>query len=123
MEKKRILVVDDYPQVVEALKIRLESVGYEVLTAYDGQEALNVARNEKPDLILLDVLLPKINGYKVARFLKFDKKYKNIPIIMLTSRAKKTDAELGRHSGADEYVYKPYNPPHLLQMIRKYTGG
>lgn len=121
MTKKKILVVDDYPQVVEVLRIRLESSGYEVMTAYDGQEALKIARSKKPDLILLDVLLPKINGYKVARFLKYDKKYKNIPIIMLTSRAKKADAELGIQSGADEYVFKPYNPPQLLQLIRKYT--
>ncbi len=122
MAKKRILVVDDYPQVVEVLKIRLESAGYDVLAAYDGQEALKVARNEKPDLILLDVLLPKINGYKVARFLKYDKKYKNIPIIMLTSRAKKADAELGIQAGANEYVFKPYNPPRLMQLIQKYIG-
>jgi len=122
MAKKRILVVDDYPQVVEVLKIRLESAGYDVLAAYDGQEALKVARNERPDLILLDVLLPKINGYKVARFLKYDKKYKDIPIIMLTSRAKKADAELGIQAGANEYVFKPYNPPQLMQLVQKYIG-
>jgi CheY-like chemotaxis protein len=121
--KKRILIVDDYPQVVEVLKIRLEAAGYEVLTAYDGPEALTVARKEHPDLILLDVLLPKINGYKVARLLKFDKKYKNIPIIMLTSRAKKADANLGLEAGANEYIYKPYDPPKLMQLIEKYLVG
>jgi len=121
--KKRILVVDDYPQVVEVLKIRLESAGYEVLAAYDGQEALNVARREHPDLILLDVLLPKINGYKVARLLKFDKKFKEIPIIMLTSRAKQADAELGIEAGANEYIFKPYNPAKLMEMIAKYLVG
>ncbi len=123
MAKKRILVVDDYPQVVEVLKIRLESAGYEVLAAYDGQEALNVARREHPDLILLDVLLPKINGYKVARLLKFDKKFKEIPIIMLTSRAKQADAELGIEAGANEYIFKPYNPAKLMEMIAKYLVG
>jgi len=121
--KKRILVVDDYPQVVEVLKIRLESAGYEVLAAYDGQGALNVARREHPDLILLDVLLPKINGYKVARLLKFDKKFKEIPIIMLTSRAKQADAELGIEAGANEYIFKPYNPAKLMEMIAKYLVG
>ncbi len=123
MAKKRILVVDDYPQVVEVLKIRLESAGYEVLAAYDGQGALNVARREHPDLILLDVLLPKINGYKVARLLKFDKKFKEIPIIMLTSRAKQADAELGIEAGANEYIFKPYNPAKLMEMIAKYLVG
>ncbi len=115
--------MDDYPQVVEVLKIRLESAGYEVLAAYDGQEALNVARREHPDLILLDVLLPKINGYKVARLLKFDKKFKEIPIIMLTSRAKQADAELGIEAGANEYIFKPYNPAKLMEMIAKYLVG
>ena len=119
-KEKRILVVDDYLQVVEMLRIRLETAGYEVLTAYDGHEALQKARTEKPDLIILDVMLPKMNGYKVCRFLKFDKRYKDIPIIMLTSRAKQSDVEIGLQTGADEYICKPYDPVKLLKTIKKY---
>jgi two-component system, OmpR family, alkaline phosphatase synthesis response regulator PhoP len=120
--KKRILVVDDYPQVVELIKLRLETSGYNVLVAYDGQEGLNIARNELPDLIILDVMLPKMNGYKVCRFLKFDKKYKHIPVVMLTSRAKQSDADVGKKTGADEYLFKPYNPKQLLEVVKKYIN-
>jgi len=120
MTKKRVLVIDDYPQVVELLKMRLESAGYEVLVAFDGQEGLQKARQEQPDLIILDIMLPKMNGYKVCRFLKFDKKYRHIPIVILTSRAKQSDAEIGLKMGADEYLFKPYNPKQLLAMVKKY---
>ena len=120
--KKRILVVDDYPQVVELIKLRLETSGYNVLVAYDGQEGLNIARNELPDLIILDLMMPKMNGYKVCRFLKFDKKYKHIPVVMLTSRAKQSDADVGKKTGADEYLFKPYNPKQLLDVVKKYIN-
>ncbi|HDL18146.1 MAG TPA: response regulator [Bacteroidetes bacterium] len=121
MKKKRILVVDDHPPVVDMIKIRLEYEGYEVLEAYDGQEGLTKARENNPDLIILDVMLPKMNGYKVSRFLKFDRKYRHIPIIMLTSRAKRSDAEKGKITGADAYLFKPYDPKRLLGLIEKFT--
>jgi len=121
-EKKRVLVVDDHPQVVELIKMRLESAGYEVLPAYDGYEGLVKARKQNPDLIILDVMLPKMNGYKVSRLLKFDRRYRHIPIVMLTSRAKKSDAEIGYRTGADAYLFKPYDPKELLALVRKYTG-
>ena len=120
--KKRVLVVDDHPQVVELIKMRLESAGYEVLPAYDGYEGLVKARQQQPDLIILDVMLPKMNGYKVSRLLKFDRRYRHIPIVMLTSRAKQSDAEIGYRTGADEYLFKPYDPKELLALVRKYTA-
>jgi DNA-binding response OmpR family regulator len=119
---KRILIIEDYSHVVEILKMRLEAAGFEVLTAYDGQEGLNMARTEKPDLIILDIMLPKLNGYKVCRFLKFDAKYRQIPIFMLTSRSKKSDEEIGRQTGADEYILKPYDPKKLMTLIFRYLG-
>ena len=79
MNKKRILLVDDEKDMVFAVKMQLEAENFEVLTAADGQEALDKTHRDKPDLIILDVMLPKIDGYKVSRMLKFDKKYKNIP--------------------------------------------
>lgn len=122
IEKKRILVIDDNPQLVDLLKIRLEYSGFEVLAAFDGQEGLEKARSNNPDLIILDVMLPKINGYKVCRLLKFDIKYKQIPIIMLSSRAKSSDAEVGYRTGANEYLFKPYDPKKLIDIINKYIN-
>ena len=119
MAAKRILLVDDETQLVEMVKIRLEASDYEVLCAYDGQEALDKARKEKPDLIILDLMLPKIDGYKVCRMLKFDEKYKNIPIILFSARAQETDVKLGKEVGADAYISKPFDPPSLLGKIKE----
>ncbi len=122
MSKKKILVVDDEPFLVMALKIRLEMVGYEVITAYDGLEGLNKAREEEPDLILLDVMLPKKNGYQVCQLLKFDEQYKHIPIIMLTAKGQKTDKEWGEKTGADVYMTKPFEDAELLAKIKELLG-
>jgi DNA-binding response OmpR family regulator len=118
---KKILVIDDHPQVVELIRMRLESAGYEVEAAYDGHEGLKKAQSLRPDLIILDIMLPKMNGFKVCRLLKFDRRYRDIPIVMLTSRAKVSDKEIGEKTGADEYLFKPYNPQKLLELVRKYT--
>ncbi len=117
---KKILIVEDYTNIVDILTLRLQKMGYEVISAFDGQEGLKLARQEKPDLIILDVLLPKMNGYKVCRLLKFDIKYKHIPIIMLTSRETKNHERIGRSAGADEYVFKSDRSGMLLKLIRKY---
>lgn len=119
---KKILVVDDEVQLVEMLKMRLEASNYNVITAYDGQEALGKARKEKPDLIILDLMLPKIDGYKVCRMLKFDEKYKKIPIIMFTARAQDEDKEMGQEVGAEAYITKPFEPKILLGKIKELIG-
>lgn len=120
MAKKRILLVDDEAQLVELVKMRLEANGYQVLTAYDGKEALDVAKKEMPDLIILDLMLPKIDGYKVCRMLKFDEKYKKIPIIMFTARALEADKKAGMEVGADDYITKPFEPELLLMKIKDF---
>lgn len=117
---KRILIVEDYANVVEVLSMRLRALGYEVISAYDGQQGLRLARSENPDLIILDILLPKMSGYKLSRLLKFDAKYKHIPIIMLTSRETKRHEQLGFETGADEYIYKSDQTGKLLKAIKKY---
>ena len=119
MNKKRILLVDDEKDMVFAVKMQLEALGFEVLTAADGHEALDKARREKPDLMVLDLMLPKIDGYKVCRMLKFDKKYKHIPIIMFTARVQEHDEKLGYEVGADVYVTKPFEPKALIAHIQK----
>ena len=119
MEKKKILLVDDERDLVETVTYRLEASGYEVHPAYDGQEGLDKARKEKPDLIILDLMLPKMDGYKMCRMLKFDEKYKKIPIIMFTARAQESDIEMGMEVGADAYITKPFEPQALLAKIQE----
>lgn len=115
----KILVVDDEARLVAQLKDRLEYTNYEVLTAYDGEEALEKARQERPDLIILDLMMPKMSGSEVCRLLKSDEKYREIPIIILTALAQKGDEALARDAGADEYVAKPFEPEVLLRKVRK----
>jgi DNA-binding response OmpR family regulator len=119
MDKKRILVVDDEKEMVFAIKMALESNGFAVLDAYDGQTALDIARAESPDLIILDIMLPKLDGYKVCRILKFDKKYKKTPIILFTARLQKNDETTGYEVGADAYMTKPFEAQNLLKKIKE----
>ncbi|MBL7995248.1 response regulator [bacterium] len=117
MKAHKILIVDDYPNMVEMLSIRLTAAGFEVVTSFDGIDALQKARVHKPDLILLDVLLPKMDGFKVCRLLKFDEKYRHIPIIMLTSRARDVDRATGMEMGVNAYMIKPYDSAVLMAKI------
>ena len=116
---KKILITEDSPTILEILKSVLVEEGYEVIAASDGQQALNLAKTEKPDLMVLDLMLPKIDGYKVCRMLKFDEKYKDIPIIMLTARTNETDEKLGKEVGADAYIKKPFQPEVVIDEIKK----
>ena len=118
-KKKRILIVEDETELVEMVKMRLEANNYEVLTAYDGQEALEKARKEKPDLIVLDLMLPKIDGYKVCGLLKRDTRYAKIPIIIFTAKAQEEDKKLGEELGAEAYIIKPFEPQVLLSKIKE----
>ncbi|HBG48651.1 MAG TPA: two-component system response regulator [Cyanobacteria bacterium UBA9971] len=118
--KKKILIVDDEPDIVETLKFLIESEGFESIIAMDGEEALRKAKEENPDIMILDVMLPKINGYKVCRLLKFDNKYKHIPILMVTARSQEEDKVIGEETGADEYITKPFDINELLQKIHLY---
>ena len=119
---KRILIVDDEVQLVELVKMRLEAAGYETVSAYDGQEGFDKAKKEKPDLIILDLMLPKMDGYKVCGLLKNDARYSKIPIIMFTARVQEEDVRLGKDLGAEEYVTKPFDPKILLSKIKELIG-
>ncbi len=118
-DKKRILLVDDEEDLVAALSVRLEASGFEVLVATDGLEALKKSRTDNPDLIVLDLMLPKMDGYKVARLLKFDKRYSHIPILILTARGQDSDREMSRKVGADDYMVKPFASSELISRLRK----
>ncbi len=119
LEKKKILLVDDEPNIVMVVEARLKANNYEVITAANGEEALTKAREEKPDLIILDLMLPKIDGYQVCRLLKFDKNYSNIPIILLTAKGQREDREWGEKAGADAYITKPFEAAVLLGKIKE----
>ncbi|HLD49590.1 MAG TPA: response regulator [bacterium] len=116
---KRILIVDDEPHILLMVSTRLKGNGYEVLTAQDGQAGLDMARNEKPDAIILDLMLPKIDGYKVCGLLKRDARYSKIPIIIFTAKAQEEDQRLGKEMGADAYLIKPFTPEVLLETLAK----
>ena len=117
---KKILIVDDEQDIVESLKFVLENNDYTCYCAYDGEDGLRLAREISPDLIILDVMMPRINGYKISRLLKFDKKYKDIPILMVTARTQEEDKLIGEETGADEYITKPFDLDDVLNSIKKH---
>ena len=118
--KKKILIVDDEIDIVETLKFILEDAGYQCYCAFDGEEGLNLAREIMPDLMILDVMMPKINGYKISRLLKYDNKYKNIPIMMITARSQDEDKLIGEETGVNEYTTKPFEIDYVVKKVNEY---
>lgn len=116
----QVLIVDDEPFIVETVRVALEQAGYRCLVAFDGEAGLRIAREENPGLILLDIMLPKINGFQICRLLKFDERHRHIPIIMLTARAQARDRLIGTEIGADEYVTKPFELSDLLRLVSRH---
>jgi len=117
--KSKILVVDDEPEAVELVEFNLKGAGYEVSTAGDGAEALNKARRIQPNLVILDVMMPEIDGMEVCKLLRRDPATSTIPIIMLTAKASEVDRVLGLELGADDYVVKPFSPRELVLRVKK----
>ena len=113
----RVLVADDEPHLLRLVKFRLEREGYEVLTATDGEAALRVAREEHPDLCVLDVMMPKRSGFDVLRELRGDESCAGMKVIMLTARAQDRDVDVGFSLGADDYITKPFSPQELRVRI------
>lgn len=116
---KKILVVDDERHIVRLVEVNLERAGYEVLTAYDGVEALEQVEQEDPDMIVLDVMMPRMDGFDVLKNLQSDPKYKDIPVIMLTAKAQDADIFKGWQSGVSSYLTKPFNPKELLVFVER----
>ena len=117
-DKHRILFVDDEPSIVKMVGKRLEVEGFEVLIAMDGQAGLAKAQTEHPDLIILDLMLPKLNGYEVCTMLKQDSRYQKIPILLFTAKTQEKDEQLGRECGANAYIRKPFRAQELIEQIR-----
>lgn len=119
MTRKRILVVDDETELAYAIQIRLKQAGYEVLTAYDGVEGLEKALKENPDLILLDILMPGMDGYQMLRKLKENNQTKSIPVIMLTAKSQLEDVTQATNLGVEDYIVKPFDYLAMLGKIKK----
>lgn len=117
--KPKILIVDDEPDALEVLGFKLRESGYAPLFAKDGTRALTVARDERPALIVLDLMLPEVDGLEVCKILRRDPNTATIPVIMLTARAAEMDRVLGLELGADDYVTKPFSPRELVLRIKK----
>lgn len=117
----KILIADDEPTAVEILMKILEDRDYTVITAVDGEEALKAAHEHKPDLIILDVMMPKMNGYDVCKKLKTDDETNEIPIIILTAKDSGEDVKMALVNGANWYVNKPYDPKYLLSLLGNFT--
>ena len=119
---KRILVVDDEQDIVRLVGLRLKANVYEVLSANYGQQGLETAQKEKPDLIILDVMMPKMDGYKVCGLLKKDSRFAKTPIIMFTAKAQDKDKDWGGEVGGDAYLTKPFAPPVLIAKVKELLG-
>ena len=116
---KKILIVEDEQDIVESLKFVLEVSGFVCYTAFNGEDGLKLAKEILPDLIILDVMMPKINGYKISRLLKYDAKYKDIPIIMVTARSQLEDKMIGEETGVNEYITKPFELDTIVKKVEE----
>jgi len=118
----RILVVDDVADNVEILRMRLESLGYEVIDAIDGEQALERVTADLPDLVLLDIMMPKIDGLEVTRWIKDDPELRTIPVVAVTAFAMKGDEERIREGGCEAYLSKPISVGKFIETVRRFIG-
>ena len=116
--KPKVLVVDDEPDALELIEFNLKGAGFDVVTAADGEEALRLARSHAPDLVLLDLMLPEVDGLEVCKILRRDSSTSSLPIIMVTAKAGEVDRVLGLELGADDYVTKPFSPRELVLRVK-----
>jgi DNA-binding response OmpR family regulator len=122
MSKGKILVVDDEIYIVHILDFSLGMEGYEVVTALDGEQALEKVKSEKPDLIVLDIMMPKLDGYEVCKNVKSSAETQHIPVILLSAKGRNVDQKLGFDVGADDYITKPFSPRKLVERINQLLG-
>jgi DNA-binding response OmpR family regulator len=123
MAKGKILVVDDEVNITQILEFSIGAEGYEVITAANGEEAIDKARREQPDLIILDIMMPKIDGYEACRILKANPLTKGIPVVLLTAKGRDIDKRLGYEVGATDYIIKPFSPNKLVDRIHQLLVG
>jgi DNA-binding response OmpR family regulator len=121
-KQTKILIADDNENIREALTSILEDEGYALSIAKDGADALMKIREISPDILILDVMMPKVSGYEVCRTIKSDRDLKKIFIVMLSAKGQATEQELGKEVGADEYIVKPFSPSEILARIKNFPG-
>jgi CheY-like chemotaxis protein len=119
--KKKILICDDDPVILRLLQVNLEIEGYEVVSAHHGEEAVRLAIQERPNLIILDIMMPRMDGYQAARALKSQTETKDIPLVFLSAKAQQADIDKGRTFGVTDYLTKPFDPTELLDVIDRLT--
>ena len=119
VNKKIIMVVDDDLDTVEIIRIKLEAAGYKVATARDGYECIDKCQKIEPDLLIIDIMMPRISGFKVVKLLKGDKKMAIMPIMILTARTQEADRKLARDIKANRYITKPFNPDNILETVKQ----
>ena len=119
MSKAKILVADDEPFIARSLMYVLEKSGYDVYLARDGKEATELARQVRPDLVFLDLMMPHKNGFEVCRELRADESLRDVRIVLLTAKGQRSDVEQGLAAGADAYLPKPFSPSQIVQMVSK----
>jgi two-component system alkaline phosphatase synthesis response regulator PhoP len=123
MPGKKIMAVDDERHIVRLIQVNLERSGYQVVTAFDGPEALKKVESDRPDLIVLDVMMPKMDGFEVLKRLQASPETREIPVIMLTAKAQDADVFRGWASGVSAYLTKPFNPLELLTFVKRILSG
>ncbi len=119
---KKIVLAEDEPQIARLIEFKLKKEGYSVTLRENGKEALKAIKEDKPDLILLDIMMPVMGGYEVLRRLKEDENLKSVPVIMLTARAQEKDVVKGIDLGAEDYITKPFHPAELLARVKRILG-
>lgn len=119
----KILVCDDERHIVRLIQVNLERQGYQVTTAFDGKEGLEKIRSEKPDLVVLDVMMPYMDGFEVLKTIRREPETESLPVIMLTAKAQDKDVFEGYHYGADMYLTKPFNPMELVTFVKRIAQG
>jgi two-component system alkaline phosphatase synthesis response regulator PhoP/two-component system response regulator VicR len=119
----KVLVCDDERHIVRLIQVNLERQGFQVVTAFDGKEGLEKIRSEKPNLVVLDVMMPYMDGFEVLKALRREKDTEALPVIMLTAKAQDKDVFEGYHYGADMYLTKPFNPMELVSFVKRIASG
>ena len=119
---KRVLICDDDPVILRLLEVNLELEGYDVLTANHGEEAFEIASRELPDLVILDIMMPRLDGYQTCQKLKAQPSTEPIPVVFLSAKAQQSDIEKGRSFGVSEYLTKPFDPNDLLDVVERLVG-
>jgi DNA-binding response OmpR family regulator len=122
MTQQRILICDDDPVILRLLQVNLELEGYEVLLAHDGEEAFKQASNQVPDLVILDIMMPRMDGYQAVEALKGNHETADIPVVFLSAKAQQSDIDRGLDHGVSDYLTKPFDPGELLEVVQRLIG-